>query len=97
MNMDQIHNVFHVALLCKHINDLTHMLKTEDMELEDNLIYEKHLIQILDRWIKQLKGKQIPPVKVLWRNHLVEEPSGQERLIENHTWMFMLYRTLWQF
>lgn len=41
-----------MSLLCKYISDLTHVLRVKDAKLEDNLIYEEHLVQILDRFQK---------------------------------------------
>ena len=35
----------------------------------ENLAYEEHPTEILDRRIKQLRNKNIPLVKVLWANH----------------------------
>lgn len=41
------------------------MLKVKDVKLEENLMFEEHSIQILDRWANELKHRQIPLVKVL--------------------------------
>lgn len=54
-----------MLLLHKYINDLTHVLRIEDVELKGNFVYEKHPIYILDRWVKKLRNKQIFLVKVL--------------------------------
>ena len=45
--------------------------------MEENLVYEEHPVQILDRKIKELRYKSIPLVKVLWRNHKVEEATWE--------------------
>lgn len=71
--MDMIHHFFHVSLLYKYVYDLVHVLQVEDRELKDGLVYEENLVQILDRWVKWLKNKQILLVKAFWRNHKVEE------------------------
>lgn len=39
-SMDHIHNMFHLLLLCKYINDLTYVLRVEKVELKDDLEYE---------------------------------------------------------
>ena len=39
------------------------------MQLKENLTYEETLVQILDRKEQVPRGKVIPLVKVLWRNH----------------------------
>lgn len=40
-SMDCIHNMFHVQLLHKYINDSIHVLRVEEVELEDNLMYKE--------------------------------------------------------
>ena len=76
-NMDRVHNVFHVSMLRKYVSDPSHILSIEDVDLEENLVYEEHPVQILDRKIKELWNKSIPLVKVLWRNHKVEEATWE--------------------
>ena len=76
-SMDKVHDVFHVSLLRKYISDPSHVLKIEEVELKDNLVYEERPVQILDRKIKELRNKSIPLVKVLWRNHKVEEATWE--------------------
>ena len=55
--------------------DPSHVLDTPDTELRDDLSYEEHPVQILGREEKELHNKTISLVKVLWRNHLVEEAA----------------------
>ncbi|XP_031266818.1 uncharacterized protein LOC116125233 [Pistacia vera] len=76
-SMEQVHNIFHVPLLRKYINDPSHVLRAEEVKLKENLIYDECLIQILDRKIKELRNKSIPLAKVLWRNHKVEEATWE--------------------
>ena len=76
-NMFRIHNVFHVSLLKKYHPDPIHILHTEDVELDETLTYEEQPVQILDRKVKELRNKQIPLEKILWRNHDVEEATWE--------------------
>ena len=71
--LSRAHNVFHISMLCKYISDPSHVLETLEIELRDDLSYEEQPVQILDREEKELRNKTISLVKVLWRNHLVEE------------------------
>ncbi|XP_031249510.1 uncharacterized protein LOC116107370, partial [Pistacia vera] len=80
-SMDKVHDVFHVSMLRKYVSNPSHILRLEDVDLEENLVYEEHPIQILDRRIKELRNKNIPLVKVLWRNHKVEEATWE---VEQH-------------
>ena len=72
-----VHGVFHVSLLRKYVSDLSHVLSYEPIELKQDLMYEKRLVQILDRKEKELRNKKIPLVKVLWRNFAVEESTWE--------------------
>ncbi|KAL5537390.1 hypothetical protein UlMin_045543 [Ulmus minor] len=44
---------------------------------ELDLTYQEQPVQILDRKDKALRNKVIPLVKVLWRNHKVEEATWE--------------------
>ena len=71
----RVHNVFHISMLRKYIPDPSHVLETQEIELRDDLSYEEQPVQILGREEKELRNKTISLVKVLWRNHLVEEAT----------------------
>ena len=73
----RVHNVFHISMLRKYISDPTHVLEPPEIELRDDLSYEEQPVQILDRKEKELRNKTIPLVKVIWRNHLVEEATWE--------------------
>ncbi|KAL5576239.1 hypothetical protein UlMin_017938 [Ulmus minor] len=70
-----VHNVFHISMLQKYISDPSHVLEREPIEVREDLTYEEQPVQILDRKDKALRNKVIPLVKVLWRNHNVEEAT----------------------
>ncbi|XP_027155357.1 uncharacterized protein LOC113755587 [Coffea eugenioides] len=71
----RIYDVFHVSMLKKYHPDPTHVLNPEEIDIDESLTYEERPVQILDRKVKELRTKQIPLVKVLWRNHEVEEAT----------------------
>ena len=79
----QVHNVFHISMLCKYISDPSHVLETLEIELRDDLPYEKQPMQILGREEKELRNKTISLVKVLWRDHLVEKATWER---EDQMW-----------
>ncbi|XP_059428593.1 uncharacterized protein LOC132162374 [Corylus avellana] len=70
-----IHDVFHVSTLRKYVHDPSHVINFKPPRIQGNLSYEEVPIQIMDRKEQQLKTKTIPLIKVLWRNHDVEEAS----------------------
>lgn len=57
VSINRMHNIFHMSLLHKYFRNLTHVLKVEEVELKDDLVYEERLVQILDKQVKQLKNK----------------------------------------
>lgn len=56
ISMNHIHDMFYVSSLCKYISDLSHVLRTNEIQLSKDLSYDKRSIQILDRRIKQLRN-----------------------------------------
>ena len=76
-SLSRVHDVFHVSMLKKYYPDPTHILKPEEIDIDECLTYEERPVQILDRKVKELRTKQIPLVKVLWRNHEVEEATWE--------------------
>ena len=71
----RVHNVFHVSMLRKYIPDPSCVLNYEPLKIKDNLTYEEVPIQILDYKDQLLRTKTISLVKVLWKNHTMEEAS----------------------
>ena len=72
-----IHDVFHVSMLRKYIANPSYILKEHPIQLKENLTYEEHPVEILDRRDQVLRNKVIPLVKVLWRNHGAEEATRE--------------------
>nr|XP_048321730.1 uncharacterized protein LOC107406968 [Ziziphus jujuba var. spinosa] len=68
-----VHNVFHVSILRKYVHDPSHVVCFEPLQLNMDLTYEELSFRIVDQKEKELRTKKIPLVKVLWRNHSVEE------------------------
>ena len=62
-------------MLRKYIADPSHILKEKPIQFKENLTYEEHLVEILDRRDEVLRNKVIPLVKVLWRNHGAKEAT----------------------
>ena len=84
-DLDRIHDVFHVSMLCKYITDPSHVLIEQPVEIQENLTYEEEPVQILDRREQVLRNKTIPLVKVLWRSHTIEEATlEREEQMKRH-------------
>ena len=75
--LSQFHDVFHVSMLRRYRSDPTHILKNPEIEICENLSYIEEPVRIIGHKIKQLRNREIPLVKVLWRNHAVEEATWE--------------------
>ena len=82
--LEKIHNVFHVSMLRRYRSDPTHVVSSETIELRPDLPYEEEPLEILAREVKELQNKRIPLVKVLWRNHNIEEAMWESEEVMRH-------------
>ncbi|KAA3479991.1 Chromo domain-containing protein [Gossypium australe] len=75
LELSKIHNMFHVSMLRKYRSNPNHVMQIEEQEVELNMSYEEKSVCILAKEVKELRNKRIPLVKVLWRNHNIEEAT----------------------
>ncbi|KAA0043122.1 ty3-gypsy retrotransposon protein [Cucumis melo var. makuwa] len=68
-SLSTVHDVFHVSMLRKYVPDLSHVVDYEPLEIVENLSYNEQPVEVLAREVKMLRNREIPLVKVLWRNH----------------------------
>ena len=64
-------------MLRKYIPDPSHVIRCEPLQLRGDLAYKEVPEKLLDRKVQELLAKSIPLVKVLWRNHGIEEASWE--------------------
>ena len=64
-------------MLRKYVSDISHVLKYKPLDLSPDLAYEEQSVQILDKKEKEPRTKKILLVKVLWRNHSIEEVTWE--------------------
>ncbi|KAL8105409.1 hypothetical protein AgCh_029277 [Apium graveolens] len=77
LELSQIHNIFHVSMLRRYRSDPTHVLKDPEIEIYENASYIEKPVEITGQKITQLRNREIPLVKVLWRNHTREEATWE--------------------
>ncbi|KAJ8755277.1 hypothetical protein K2173_019075 [Erythroxylum novogranatense] len=83
--MSQLHDVFHVSMLRRYRSDPTHVILAQEIEIASDLSYVEEPVRIVGSWVKQLKNRVIPLVKVLWKNHSFEEATWEtEELMRSH-------------
>ncbi|KAL5548459.1 hypothetical protein UlMin_003690 [Ulmus minor] len=61
----------------KYVSDKSHVLEQEPIEIHEDLSFEEKPVRILDHKTKTLRNKEIPLVKVLWRNQKMEEATWE--------------------
>ena len=62
-----------MSMLKKYVHDPSHVLSYESFDVDPKLTYEERPVEFLDRKDKVLCNKIVPLVKLLWRNHVVQE------------------------
>ncbi|XP_027348083.1 uncharacterized protein LOC113859535 [Abrus precatorius] len=65
-NLSNLHPVFHVSQLRKYVPDPYHVIDLDLVQVKEDLSYNVYLVRITDHRIKQLRGKEISLVKVIW-------------------------------
>ncbi len=67
-DLASVHPVFHVSLLKKCIGDPIVVVPIQSIDIQNSLSYEEIPVEILDYQTRRLRNKEVPLVKVLWRN-----------------------------
>ncbi|WVZ26804.1 hypothetical protein V8G54_000096 (mitochondrion) [Vigna mungo] len=78
-----LHNVFHVSQLRKYIPDPTHVLEVDDIQVREDLTIEAGPVRVLEAQTKNLRGKEIRTVKVLWNEKTREMTWELEEIMKN--------------
>ncbi|XP_075074553.1 uncharacterized protein LOC107813113 [Nicotiana tabacum] len=66
-----------VFLRVSPMKDSSQVLEALTISLDEKLSYEEEPRTIVDRQVRKLRSKKIVFVKVLWRNHTVEEATWE--------------------
>lgn len=69
------HLVFYVKILRTYVSDVNVIAPLYNMSIEENLTYEKVLVEILDHQVKRLRNKDNASIKALWRNQQIESAT----------------------
>lgn len=70
--------------------DARHVIEYEEVNLQPDLTYIEQPVMILDRKEQVLRNKIVKLVRVLWRNHNVEESTWEldSAMVEKYLHMF---------
>ena len=77
MELEKVHNVFHISQLRRYVPDATHILQPEIIELDSALTDVERPVKILDTKVRSTRNKEVRIVKVLWRNQNSEEQTWE--------------------
>jgi len=87
--LSNLHNVFHVSQLRNYIPDPSHVLEADNVQIKDNLSFEEKPVRIEDHKSKQLIGKTINMVKVVWDDKSGDSTWELEEIIrETYPYLF---------
>src|SRR3954468_18664171 len=68
-----MHDVFHVSTLRKYIHDETHVIRYDDLDIQDDISIEDRPIRILERKQIILRNRAISLIRILWSHHSEKE------------------------
>ncbi|XP_072090478.1 uncharacterized protein [Arachis hypogaea] len=73
---------------CKYLLDPFHVLAPQAIELKEDLSFEEEPVAIVDRQVKKLPSKEIASVKLVWKNHSVEEATWkvEDAMCDKYPW-----------
>ncbi|KAG8489151.1 hypothetical protein CXB51_017187 [Gossypium anomalum] len=77
IELEKIHNVFHVSMLRHYRLDPSHVISQTEVEIQPDMTYGEEPVKILAREVKQLRNKSIALVKVLWNRHGVDKATWE--------------------
>ncbi|XP_073223448.1 uncharacterized protein [Cicer arietinum] len=66
LTLSNLHSFFHMSQLRKYIPDPSHVIESDKVEIKENLSFETLPLWIEDRKVKELRGKTISLIKVVW-------------------------------
>nr|KYP38444.1 hypothetical protein KK1_040302 [Cajanus cajan] len=85
--LSNLHHAFHVSQLRKYISN--YVIMSDMVQSKDNLKFEIMPIQIVDKRIKQLRGKQISLLKVIWNEDTGDATwELEEKIRETYPYLF---------
>ncbi|KAM2170704.1 hypothetical protein ACFX1R_035872 [Malus domestica] len=91
--LSKVHDIFHVSMLRHYFSDPSHVIPPQPLEINPDLTYDEEPVTILDWKDKVLKNKTVRLVKVLWRNHSMEEAAWEteDRMRDMYARLFYDY------
>ncbi|CAL0306593.1 unnamed protein product [Lupinus luteus] len=76
-SLSNLHDVFHVSQFKKYMSDPSHVIELDNLLLRENLTFEATPVRIIDKIVKQLRGREIPLVKVILNKNKEEDATWE--------------------
>ncbi|CAN6486947.1 unnamed protein product [Victoria cruziana] len=89
LHLSQVHNVFHVSMLCKYLPDPNRQTEQVDVQIDERLTVPKMPVRTIDEQVRKLRNKQILMVKVQWQHQGVQDFSWETRALMEHQYLYM--------
>ena len=88
--LSSVHPIFHVSRLRKHISDVVVVDSSVSTDIQEYLSFDEIPVEILDFSVRRLRNKEVPLVKVLWRNQSVEGATweAEEDMRSKYLYLF---------
>ncbi|XP_058211484.1 uncharacterized protein LOC131323652 [Rhododendron vialii] len=88
--IDRVHNVFHVSMLRKYMSHPSHVLNWEEVTRKEDTTFDEQPIEIQDCSEKNIRGKTIKLIRILWRHRGIEESTWEraDTMRTNYPYLF---------
>ncbi|CAH9146430.1 unnamed protein product [Cuscuta epithymum] len=72
-----------------NVHDSSHVLEKPHVEICENVNYAVQPVKILDRQVKNLRSKEVPMVKILWKTDRVEKETWETEALMRKQYTFL--------
>ena len=94
LELANLHDVFHVFMLRRYRSDESHILLMQEVQVNQDYSYDEEPKAILAREVKQLRNKQVPLVKVLWKHYGMEETTWESEATMRTQYPHLFYSSI---
>ena len=72
-----VYDIFHVSMLQKYVQDPSHVIRYDEIQVKSNSTYVERPLRIIDEKEQVLRTRTIRWVKLLWDHHRLEEATWE--------------------
>ncbi|PKU71204.1 uncharacterized protein LOC110093151 [Dendrobium catenatum] len=90
-HMSGVHNVFHISSLRKYIADEAQKISTEVIDIQPDLTFVEEPEKIIYYDVKQLRSREIPYVKVMWKHEIEKDTTWEKESEMRESYPHLFY------